>query len=170
MLLGLIPMDYSKHCAEYVLIPKLSIRSTTCIASPSIPESVLIQKYLVDRLSMRDIARELACSKTHIRDQLLKHNIPLRQPNIRYNKWYAYGKRRVSGKTIDHKAELRTIATIKQMYGEGIGTRAIARFLNTMKISTKQQGKGWHHYTVTQILKREGVYVVGRRGRVALSA
>ena len=163
-------MDYSKHCAEYVFIPQLSIRSTACIASPSIPESVLIQKYLVDRLSMRDIARELACSKTHIRDQLLKHNIPLRQPYTRYNKCYAYGKRRINGKTIDHKAELRTIATIKQMYAEGNNTSAIARFLNTMRIPTKQQGKKWYQNTVAKILKREGVYVMGRRGRVALSA
>jgi len=154
-------VDYSNHCAESVLIPHISIRSTACITSRQIPESVLRQKYLVDQLSMRDIARELACSKTHIRDLLLKYNIPLRQPNRRYNKWHAYGKRRVSGKTIDHKGELRTIATIKQMYREGIGTNAIARFLNTMKIPTKQQGKGWHQNTVAKILKREGGCVVG---------
>ena len=79
--------------------------------------------------------------------------------------WYSYGKQKVRGKTIEHKAELRTIATIKQMYLEGVGTRAIARFLNTMKIPTKRQDKGWHHYTITQILKREEVYVEGRRGR-----
>ena len=102
-------MGYSNHCAESVLIPHISIRSTICITSRRIPEGVLRQKYLVDRLSMRDIAREFACSKTHIRDLLLKYNIPLRQPNIRHNKWYAYGKRRVSGKTIYHKGELRTI-------------------------------------------------------------
>ena len=145
------------------LIPYISIRSTTCITSHQISEGVLRQKYLVDQLSMRDIARELACSKTHIRDLLLKYNIPLRQPNIRHNKWHAYGKRRVGGKTIDHKGELRTIATIKQMYREGMGTNAIARFLNVMKIPIKQQGKGWHQNTVAKILKREGVYVERRR-------
>ena len=71
------------------------------------------------------------------------------------------------GKTIEHKAELLTIATIRQMYSEGIITSAIARLLNTMKIPTKQQGKGWHQNTVAKILKREGVYVEGgkKRGR-----
>ena len=54
-------------------------------------------------------------------------------------------------------------STIKQMYHEGIGTNAIARFLNTMKIPTKQQGKGWHKNTIAKILKREGVYVERRR-------
>ena len=136
---------------KYVLVPYISIRST--VASPSISEGVLRQKYLENRLSMRDIARELACSKTHIRNLLLKHKIPLRMPHKRDNKWYSYGKRRVGGKTIDHKAELRTIATIKQMYAEGNNTSAIARFLNTMKIPTKQQDKRWHHHTIAQILK-----------------
>ena len=73
---------------------------------------------------------------------------------------------------MDHKAELRTIATIKQMYREGNSTSAIARFLNTMKIPTKQQGKGWHNCTVAEILRREGVYVVGgakERGKVLAS-
>ena len=31
-----------------------------------------------------------------------------------------------------------------------------------MKIPTKQQGKGWHNYTVAEILKREGVYGSGK--------
>ena len=156
-------VEFSNRDTENVLIPQFLAKLGIYIASPPIPEGVLIQKYLVDRLSMRDIARELACSKTNIRDQLLKHNIPLRQPYKRYNKWYAYGKRRVSGKTIDHKGEQRTIATIKQMYSEGNSTHAIARFLNTMKVPTKQQGKGWHQNTVATILKREGVYIVGRK-------
>ena len=155
-------MDESDHCAEYVLTPQLSIKLEAYTTSRPIPEGVLRQKYLADSLSIRDIAREFACSKTHIRDLLLKYSIPLRQAHKRYNKWYAYGKRRVNGKTIDHQGEQRTIATIKQMYGEGMNTSAIARCLNAMKLPTKQQGRGWHQNTVATILKREGVYVVGR--------
>lgn len=109
---------------------------------------------------MREIAREFSCSKTHIRNQLLKYNIPIRELfKCPKDDSRTYGKRKVSGKTVDHKREQRTIATIKQMYSEGLSTNAIARFLNTMKIPTKQQGKGWHHHTITQILKREGDYI-----------
>ena len=52
------------------------------------------------------------------------------------------------------------------MYAEGNNTSAIARILNTMKIPTRHQGKGWQQNTVAKILKREGVYVEGhvRRG------
>ena len=160
-------MDFSNRCAEYVLTPQISIKFETYITSRQISESVLRQKYLTDRLSIRDIASEFACSKTHIHNLLLKHEIPLRQPHRRYNIWYTYGKRRVGNKTIDHKAELRTIATIKQMYSEGMNTSAIARCLNAMRLSTKQQGKGWQQNTVAKILKREGVYVEGRTTKVS---
>ena len=155
-------VEFSDQCAESVLNLQFSMVSSCSTTSLFIPENVLKQKYLEDRLSMREIAKEFACSKTYIRDLLLKHEIPLRQPHRRYNIWYTYGKRRVGGKTIDHKAELRTIATIKQMYSEGVSTSAIARFLNTMKIPTKQQGKGWHQNTVAKILKRGGVHVEAR--------
>ena len=68
-----------------------------------------------------------------------------------------YGKRRVGGKAVDHKGELRTIAVIRKMYSEGVSTAAIARTLATMQIiPTKRQGKGWDHSMVTAILRREG--------------
>ena len=157
------------ECREtnFSLNQKILIKSITCITYSPIPEALLKQKYLGNHLSMREIAEEFSCSKTRIRDLLLKHNTPLRKPFNYSNRWYAYGKRRVGGKTIEHKAELRTIATIRQMHSEGLTTMAIARFLNTMKIPTKQQGKGWHQNTVAKILKREGVYVEGgkKRGR-----
>ena len=138
----------------------------SCIASSFIPESVLRQKYLENHLSTGEIAQEFSCSKTRIRDLLLKHNIPLRKRSECRGSRLAYGKRRVGGKITDHKAELRTLATIKQMYSEGISTNAIARFLNTMKLPTKQQGKSWHGNTIIKILKREGVYVTGWKVRV----
>ena len=142
----------------------------SCIASSPISEGVLRQKYLENHLSIGEIAKEFLCSKTRIRDLLLKHNIPLRKRSEHRGARIAYGKRRVGGKVIAHKGEQRTIATIKQMYDEGISTIAIARFLNTMKLPTKQQGKSWHGNTIIKILKREGVYVTMQKGRVALSA
>ena len=174
----MLEMDISNRDTENVLIPYFLTKLRIYIASPPIPESVLRHKYLENRLSMRDIAREFVCSKTYVRSLLLKYNIPLRTTSdYRGSKWHAYGKQKIRGKTIDHKGELRTIATIKQMYAEGNNTSSIARFLNTMKIPTKRleresdgqasmnevNGKGWHYCTVATILKREGVYVVGRK-------
>ena len=156
-------VDRDHRDAESILNPALSMESSACISPSFISEGVLRQKYLVDRLSMREIASELACSKARVRDQLLNYNIPVRrrsQPP--QDRWTTYGKRRLKGKVIDHKAELRAVAAIKQMYGEGMNTSAIARCLNAMKLPTKMQGRGWQQNTVAKILKREGVYVVGR--------
>ena len=92
---------------------------------------------------------------------------PLRKCSARYgSRWLAYGKRRVGSKIIDHKGELRTVATIKQMYAEGVSIATIARCLDTMKIPTRRQGKGWDYHTVTAILNREGVYAKGRKDQV----
>ncbi len=153
--------------AEFALNQLFLMELNSYTTSSFIPECVLRQKYLENRLSMQAIASEFSCSKTHIRDQLLKYNIPLRKQGKHKSRWYAYGNRKICGKTIDHKGELRTITTIKQMYSEGISTAAIARLLDTMKIPTKQQGKGWHHHTITQILKRGGVHVEAHRHRAA---
>ena len=155
-------MDIIDQATESVSNQLLSIRSGIYNTSPLIPVCLFREKYLENGLSMRAIAREFSCSKTHVRNLLIRYKIPLRDPH-KYSRWYTYGKRKVSGKTIAHKGELRTIDTIRQMYSEGLSVSAIARFLNTMKVPTKQQGKGWHHHTITQILKREGVYVE-RRG------
>ena len=156
---------------------KLIMELDSYLTSPIIPESVLKQKYLENRFTTRAIASEFSCSNTYVRSLLQKYNIPLRkQSKRRGSRWYAYGRCKVNGKTIDHQGEQRTIATIKQMYSEGISTNAIARFLNTMTIPTKQlergsdgqasmnevNGKGWHANTIIKILKREGVYALGK--------
>ena len=163
MLLKSIPMEQIHRATENVSNRQLSMRSGAYKTSPIISESVIRQKYLENRLSTRAIASEFSCSKTYVRSLLLRYNIPLRKTSdYRGSRWYTYGKRRVSGKTVEHKGELRTIDTIRTMYAEGIGTNAIARYLNTMKIPTKQQGKGWHNCTVAEILKREGVCISGK--------
>ena len=164
--------------AEYELNHKLLMELDSCITSAFIPEYALKQKYLVNHLSTTDIAEEFSCSKSRVRKLLIKHNIPLRKRSERYGSlWLAYGKRRVGGKIVDHKGEQRMIATIKQMYAEGMSIAAIARLLNTMKIPTRRRkreshkqasvsganSKGWSDYMVIGVLKREGVYVVGRK-------
>ena len=124
---------------------QLSMKSGVYDTSPLIPDSLIKQKYLEDRLSIRDIAREFSCSKTHIRNQLLKYSIPLREPfKLHKDNSRIYGKRKVGNRIVDYKGEIRTITAIKRMYSEGVSTRAIARFLDAMKIPTKRQGKGLH--------------------------
>ena len=78
------------------------MESDSYITSSFIPKCVLRQKYLENQLSMREIAREFACSKTRVRDMLLNYNIPLRRRSQPRNlRWTTYGKRKVRGKGVD---------------------------------------------------------------------
>jgi predicted DNA-binding protein YlxM (UPF0122 family) len=151
-------VDETPPSAENVLIPEFSMISCTYVASETFSEDVLRAKYLENRLSMREIASEFMCSKTQVRNLLLKYEIPLREPSkCHKDHSRSFGKRKVKGRVVDHKTELRVIESIKKMNDEGLSARAIARTLDAMKIPTKQQGKGWHHHMVITILKREGL-------------
>ena len=101
---------FLRSCTESVLNSQFSIISNAYTTSLFIPEGVLRQKYLVDRLSMQDIAREFSCSKTRIRNLLLKYKIPLRavqvsqrsQPHL----WKTEDRlqnRRPQGRTASHR-------------------------------------------------------------------
>ena len=122
--------------AKNVPNPQFSMKSTISIASSSIPENALKQKYLKNYLSIREIAKEFSCSKTKIRDLLLKYAISLRKPSKCHQRHDSrtYGKKKINGKTIDHKRELKTIETIKKLYIKGINPNTIAKVLSTMKI------------------------------------
>ena len=150
--------------AKNVLIPQFSMKSTVSIALMPIPKSVLKQKYLKNYLSIREIAKEFLCSKTKIRDLLLKYKIPLRGPSRCHQRYDSrtYGKKKMNGKTTDHKRELKTIETIKKLYIKGINPNTIAKVLSTMKIPTKQRKEDWHHHTIITLLKRENIYKQGK--------
>ena len=76
----------SQQYTEPVFNSKFSMKSITCIASAFIPKTMLIQKYLKNRLSTREIAEEFSCSKSRVIKLLMKYNIPLRKRSERY--WY----------------------------------------------------------------------------------
>ena len=135
-------MDATAQHAESVLNPEFSMESTTYLTSLSISSDVLKQKYLQNKLSMRDIAKEFSCSKTQIRKLLLKYSIPLKEPS-KYHKEHSriFGKRKVNGKAIDNKKEQRVIESIKKMHEKGLGARAIARTLDTMNIPLRNKVK-----------------------------
>jgi proline dehydrogenase len=150
-------VDGDKQCAKSVLNPKIDIITTTYITSSPINENVLKQKYEVERLSMREVATQLASSKTTIRKYLLKYNIPIRETGKASNlDSRVYGQKKISNKKMDHKREQRVIDSIIKMHKEGLSCRATSRVLNEMKTPTKKQGKKWHHDTVSKIIQRAG--------------
>ena len=101
-----------------VLNPKFSMKSITYISSLPIFEDMLKQKYLKDYLSIRESAKEFSYSINKVRLLLLKYKIPLRVPlNCHYkDKSRTYDKKKINGRTSDHKRELKTTDTIRNLY------------------------------------------------------
>jgi hypothetical protein len=117
-------------------------------------QSFLHQKYVLEGLSLRQIASEVMSSKYAVRKEILEANIKLRGKSHHNGNpsQVKFGQRVVKKKLIDLKVEQRVIDSVRKMKEEGLGLRAIARCLNEMKIPTKNRGKAWHPEMVKRLI------------------
>ncbi len=117
--------------------------------------TVLHAKYVVEGLSIAQIAKEFLSSKEAVRQGLIKAGIPVREKSKPHGRTaqLKFGKRLQADKEVDFKAEQRVIEMVVGMKAEGLGLRAIARCLTQMKIPTKCQGRSWHPEMVKRVLQ-----------------
>lgn len=112
------------------------------------------QKYVVEGLSAKQIAREIFSSKMAVLDALYFFEIPIREPH--YNHGHPsqprYGQRVHNNALVDHLVEQKVIAIIRDLHAQGFSLRKIARILNGMRVATKCHGKGWHPQMVRRVL------------------
>lgn len=103
--------------------------------------------------SLRQIATDTVSSKECVRAALRRNNIPLRERGQYHGNpaQFKYGMKRKSGKEIEHKSEARVGLVVRQMQEEGLSLRGIARFLDQMKVPTKNRGKKWHPEMVRRL-------------------
>lgn len=115
---------------------------------------VLHQKYVIEGLSIRQIADEFLSSKEAVRMGLLNAGIPLRErskPHGRQSQ-VKYGQRRVQGKVVDNMKEQKIIVSVQQMWQQGLTLRQIAKNLSAMGVPTKCNGQKWHQEMVRRLL------------------
>lgn len=117
-------------------------------------KSFLTQKYVVEGLSIAQIAALCFASKEAVRSSLIRFNIPLREPHKPHGRQAQprYGQKIVRDQVVSHKAEQRAVAAILEMSAQGLSLRQIAKVLNQMKVPTKCRGKSWHPEMVKRIL------------------
>lgn len=115
---------------------------------------VLHQKYVVEKLSIRQIAKEITSSKEAIRANLIRFGIPLREKSKPHGRpaQVPFGMRKVKGKLVAFKKELNVKEAVLEMRKQGMGLRVIARALSQLKIPTKEKGKAWHPQMVKRLL------------------
>ena len=80
-------------------------------------------------------------SKAYVRKELLKASIKLRSKSHHNGNpsQVKFGQRIVKKKLVDSRVEQRVIDAVRKMRDEVLTLRAIARCLDEMKVSTKQQ-------------------------------
>ncbi len=93
-------------------------------------------------------------SKESIWSALIKSNIFLRDKDQHHGSpsQLKFGVERKALSSVEHKAEQRTVDIVRQMKAEGLSLRGIARYLNQMKVPTKNKGMKWHPEMVRRII------------------
>lgn len=116
---------------------------------------VLHQKYVVEGLSIRQIANEFLSSKEAVRVGLVNAGITLREKSKPHRRpsQAKYGQRCVNGKVVDFKKEKKIILSVKQMHDQGLSLRQIAKNLSVMGVPTKCDGKKWHPEMIKRLLR-----------------
>jgi hypothetical protein len=163
---GEAKMDQMEAGANSVLHPKTVLISSIKTLPDYRNPRVLHEKYAVEKLSLKQIARQTSSSKAAVLDHLRRSGIPTRPP-LNFNPSNPpYGKCYRHGKLVDLKKEMRVIRSIVvPLYLKGKNLVFIREFLNSKGIPPKS-GKGkWHHEKVRLILQREGVYKIQRKLR-----
>lgn len=125
-------------------------------------KSFLHQKYVVEGLSIGQIAAQIFSSKQAVRKGLLRVGIQLREPHRPHGNpsQVRYGQRKHKGRPVRHANEQRVISAIQDMRQQGLSLRQIAAFLSKIGVPTKRRGKAWHPEMVKRILENcaENVY------------
>lgn len=152
-------MDLFKADAGNVLHPQTALISTVKTLPDYLNGRVLHQKYVVEGLSLKQIATLFASSKDAVLRALRAEGIPLRAHGQHHGRPAnpAYGKRIVRGRLVDCPAEQRVIKLIKKLASDGdLTATGIARRLTEMGIAMRNGKTQWHHEQVRSILKRNG--------------
>ena len=113
---------------------------------------LLHEKYVVQGLSLIQIAREFFCSKNTVRSALIRAGVPLRGRQMTGRPSNPrYGTRAAKGYHVNHGPELRVTKTVLEMRNDGISFLKIAKFLSGAGVPTKTRRKKWHPEVVRQI-------------------
>jgi hypothetical protein len=120
--------------------------------------AVLHEKYVTQRLSLKQVAELIGVSKGAVLESLRRFGIPVRPRYQSHGRPSnpPYGYHLVGGRLVEHPREQKLIQTVKRLYAkEGYGLNAIAKKLTQDGVPTKKGRTVWHHEMVRSILKKE---------------
>jgi transposase len=116
----------------------------------------LYQKYVNECKSMRQIARELGCSKSTVAKHILEFGISLREgylPRQRRGQ-IPFGMKMRNGQLVPHLGEQATISKLRELRAAGKSYKALVDWLKAEGVRSKNGGQ-WDRPTVYKILKNQ---------------
>jgi hypothetical protein len=123
---------------------------------PLLSREFLHQKYVIERLSMSQIARLVCSSTTSVHRYLTRYGLPIRTGADCHLalKGYglAYGKKVQNRRLVANKKEIEVVAQMNELRAKGFSYQKIADALNTMGIATKTGRAKWCAKKVQQII------------------
>lgn len=114
----------------------------------------LHQKYVVERLSTREIADLVFSSKSVVLQYLRHFDIPVRDTGVQIRRKtnLRYGSKIQKRREVQYLKEVENIKKMKELRSKGFTYERIADVFNSMKIPTKT-GRGiWHRKTIQAIV------------------
>ncbi len=117
----------------------------------------LQQKYVIEGLSIAQIAGQILSSREAVRMGLVEHGIKRKRRGSLGSKvaQVPYGYRRLNGALVPHLVEQRVIQSVKKMSSDGLSYRKICDFLTSVGVPTKNKGRGWQPEMIRRILTRQ---------------
>ena len=118
----------------------------------------LRQKYVVENLSLAELAEMIGPAKSTVSKYLKRFDIPMRGTgqNVRPVRTVRYGYRLEGRRVVPHAGEQETIRKMQNLREEGYSYWRVADILNTMKVPTKTRKGRWHARSVKQVLESSG--------------
>ena len=118
----------------------------------------LHQKYMVEKLTCEEIAKEIVSARSTVLKYLKLYNIPVREvgSNQTRKRGLAYGIKCVKKNELEHKREIENIFKMRELRDKGFSYHKIAAIFNSMKIPTKIRKGKWHSKCIYNILHRVG--------------
>ena len=117
-------------------------------------KSFLHEKYVVEKLSTKEIAAQIFSSRSSVAKHLKLHGIPIRandvnnktRSQLRYGE--AWRKRTVAL----HQREMENIEKMRKLRDQGFSYWKIADVFNSLGIRTKTNRGKWHARSIQKIL------------------
>lgn len=141
------------------VLPETVMISNIKPAIPELSYRVLHQKYVQEGLSLTQLSRHLASSRTRIRKALVSFDIPIKTKKYCFNSTNVpYGKVvSEAGLVVDCKVEQRNIRLILKLRNSGLSLKEICRKLEERKIPTKTGREVWHSESLRQVIKKNQI-------------